>query len=135
MFFPETILRHLFPVDDFIGDILFGGFYGLGGEKQSDNVGVGGVRDYELGWDDVLWTWDYFRWHFIVHDNCMFEGDTVATFCHYCRIYALFVSDHLFRHTHMPQELFICHVIHYLDGTLVAVDHWVDIISKGHGGV
>lgn len=49
MFFPETILCHLFPVDDFIGDILFGGFYGLGGEKQSDNVGVGGVRDYELG--------------------------------------------------------------------------------------
>ena len=49
MFFPDTILRHLFPVDVFIGDILFGGFYGLGGEKQSDNVGVGGVRDYELG--------------------------------------------------------------------------------------
>lgn len=54
MFFPEAIFGHLFPIDDFVSDVLFGGFDGLRGEKEPDDIRVGSIGHDELGRDYIL---------------------------------------------------------------------------------
>lgn len=107
VFLLVAVLSHLLPVYHLVGEVLLYVLYCFWNIKQPDYIGVQGIRQDELGRDNILRPGDYLGGDLIIHDDSILEHDTVAAFGHYHRYDVLIVAYVLLSDIQLRQKLLV----------------------------